>query len=337
MRVGAAFLLLLLGAAQAREIPIADFFRLPQYEDMQIAPDGKHLAALAPVNGRQNLVLLDLGGRKAVPITSSDAIDVVWFQWINSRRLVFYVATLNERDDDSRNGEYIAIDLDGKSPYRLSERPRDAMGRRALMGDSVLLTVARPLRFVRALPGETDDVIVQEAVVDYQGRWGGGTLFRVNSRTGAQQALGLGKPDTGEFEDWVVDNRACPAASPRTARGWWRCTTARAPTRIGSRCRSTRRSRRASSLLAVDEEAAGLYVTAYKDRDTGAIYRWSASGRALGDSRWRPIRRSTSRACVYDEGQVVGVSYEADLRARHGSTTASRGCRRPSTPRSPVA
>ena len=213
MRVNARVLLLVLlglATAHAHEIPIADFLRLPQYADMQLSPDGKHLAALAPVNGRQNLVLLDLAGRKAQPITAGDAMDAVWFQWINSRRLLVLSGTLNERDDSSRASEYVAIDLDGTSPYRLAARARDPMARRDIMGGGIAVNTVRPLFFVRSLPGETDEVIVQEAVIDVQNRWSGGGLFRLNTRTGGQAALAVGKPDSGETETWLVDNKGVP-------------------------------------------------------------------------------------------------------------------------------
>ena len=44
----------------AADIPVADFFRLPRYSQMAMSPDGKRLAALAPVKGRDNLVIVDL-------------------------------------------------------------------------------------------------------------------------------------------------------------------------------------------------------------------------------------------------------------------------------------
>jgi hypothetical protein len=35
--------------ARAQPIPLQDFFRLPQYGEMKISPDRRHIAALAPV------------------------------------------------------------------------------------------------------------------------------------------------------------------------------------------------------------------------------------------------------------------------------------------------
>ena len=48
-----------------------DFFKLPQvHDERRSPPDGTNLAALAPVKGRQNLVVLDIAKRSAQPLTS---------------------------------------------------------------------------------------------------------------------------------------------------------------------------------------------------------------------------------------------------------------------------
>ncbi|HST01237.1 MAG TPA: hypothetical protein VLJ84_06225, partial [Usitatibacter sp.] len=75
-------------ASAADKLPIEDFFKLPQYSAMSISPDGKNIAALAPVNGRQNLVVLDFEHRKALPVTHLDNKDIVEVFWLNDKRLM---------------------------------------------------------------------------------------------------------------------------------------------------------------------------------------------------------------------------------------------------------
>src|SRR3954462_9627950 len=68
--------------------PIETFFKLPQYSAMRFSPDGKWIAALAPVNQAQNLVVLDMAAKKATPVRMIDNHDVVWFDWLSSNRLI---------------------------------------------------------------------------------------------------------------------------------------------------------------------------------------------------------------------------------------------------------
>ena len=73
---------------------IEDLFKPPKYASMRMSPDGKYLAALAPVGGRQNLIVIDIAKRDAVTITSLTKKDVVSVSWINSRRLLLRTGTI---------------------------------------------------------------------------------------------------------------------------------------------------------------------------------------------------------------------------------------------------
>jgi hypothetical protein len=74
--------------AQSQPLPIESFFKLPQYASMALSPDGKLIAALAPLGERQGLVVIDLDKRKAMPIASAPHMDVVQAFWVNSNRIV---------------------------------------------------------------------------------------------------------------------------------------------------------------------------------------------------------------------------------------------------------
>jgi hypothetical protein len=47
------------------------------------------LAALAPINGRMNLVMVDLETRKPTAVTGIKAQDVSGFLWANNERFLF--------------------------------------------------------------------------------------------------------------------------------------------------------------------------------------------------------------------------------------------------------
>jgi hypothetical protein len=92
-----------LQAAEA-PTPVEDFFRLPRYAAMGLAPDGQHIAALSPVSGRQNLVVLDAALKGTHAVTAFDGKDVVWFHWLSSKRLMFATGSLATRVFDWHGG-----------------------------------------------------------------------------------------------------------------------------------------------------------------------------------------------------------------------------------------
>ena len=85
---------------------IEDLFKPAKYASMRISPDGKYLAALAPVGERQNLIVIDIAKRDAVPITSLAKKDVVTVAWINNQRLLFRTGTIGERVFDSQSSTH---------------------------------------------------------------------------------------------------------------------------------------------------------------------------------------------------------------------------------------
>src|SRR5258705_11114812 len=133
---------------------IETFFKLPQFTLMTISPDGEHIAALAPVNGRQNIVLLNATGKRtAVPVTGLGQKDVIWVQWLNSKRLVFQTGTRAARVEDSRGGGLFAIDRDASNSRQLAEGGDERM----LPG--VPPGADRGLAFVAPPPVVRDDFI----------------------------------------------------------------------------------------------------------------------------------------------------------------------------------
>src|SRR4051812_32252452 len=156
MRKIAALVLLAVGPAFAEPPSVETLFKLPQFASMRISPDGQAIAALAPVAGHQNLVILDVKDRKPVPITGRDDRDIVSMQWISSKRLLAYTGRLGVRDFDQRGGAIYAVDRDGSDPRLVSEGGPDE--------GSTGRFVGRYLRVVRTLPGDSDDIIAKEIV-----------------------------------------------------------------------------------------------------------------------------------------------------------------------------
>ena len=127
------------------------------------------------------------------------------------------------------------------------------------------------LRFVRFLPGESDDIIAQEMTFDDSGRQMG-ALVRINSRTGRRTNIGVGQPDSGEDEGWLVDNagvaRALTVSGKGRTRIWYRAS-ADAPWQQARRVREHRAGLGAASPSPTDGKTllASTYAQGRQGRD----------------------------------------------------------------------
>ncbi|MBL0124062.1 MAG: S9 family peptidase [Betaproteobacteria bacterium] len=119
--------------AKPADIPIGAFFRRAEYSQMAISPDGNRLAAVRPINGRDNLVVIDFLAGKLQVISNFKELDVVDFVWVSNDRLYFRSADLSEVSGaTSLKGAY-AVDVDGKNIRDLTfplERTREREARR---------------------------------------------------------------------------------------------------------------------------------------------------------------------------------------------------------------
>src|SRR4051812_29280850 len=111
---GVFAVLVLSSGALAQDKPsIENLFKLPQFAAMRISPDGENIAALSPVVGHQNLVILGADRKKATPVTTMDDKDIVEFRWLSNKRLLVRTGSLGSRVDDARGGGLYAVDIDG--------------------------------------------------------------------------------------------------------------------------------------------------------------------------------------------------------------------------------
>jgi dipeptidyl aminopeptidase/acylaminoacyl peptidase len=289
----AALSFVLLASAADEKIPIETFFKISEYAAMNLSPDGLHIAALSPVaGGRQGLVIIDVKARKATPIVSLSDRDVVNTAWINNKRLFFSTGRLGERDADQRGGDIVAIDLDGSD-----RRP---------------LRIDRPASLIRFLPGETDEVIAQEF-----GRTGGistpGGIYRYNTRNGRHSLISLGKPDSGQVEGWLVDKngvaRGFEASSPGSRRVYYR----EGPDAPWQKLAEFNDEVTGDTwTLAGLSEDGKLYVSSSVGRDKAAIVEYDPKTKTLGEivAQHPQVNLTTFRG-DYD-GSIRGVFYNAD-------------------------
>lgn len=293
-------------AAAADEKPsIESLFRLPQFALMRISPDGQNIAALAPLNGRLNVVVMNVEKRTATPVTNVTTRDIVAVRWLNSKRLIVQTGNVSARDFDFRGGGLVAVDLDGSASRLLGEGSDEQMVGGARM-------VFRPIQIVRTLPGESDDFIAQEHVFDSDRRSAPGDLFRIDSRTGRRTTLSTGKPDSGTDEAWVVDRngvaRVFFAASGNKAKIYYRKASDAPWQKLDE---FSTLSGEQWAPLAVAEDDRTLYVSSWKGRDKSAIVRYDPETRTFGEVLAAHPQVDLSELVQGNEG-VLGVSYEAD-------------------------
>lgn len=110
-------MLLCLLAAQntmAGQPGLDHFFKKPAFSQFQLSPNGKFIAALAPIGTRQNIVVIDLATNKSQAVTTVSERDVRGFQWANDDRLLFFM------DDDGNESFGVwAVNKDGSRPVTL--------------------------------------------------------------------------------------------------------------------------------------------------------------------------------------------------------------------------
>ena len=98
----------------AQEIHISHFVKRGDYLDMQLSPDGKHIAARVRVGGREMMAILDSATMKVVgglKPANNDIIHTV--NWISNERLVFeYAEKQSNFDRPVATGELYATNID---------------------------------------------------------------------------------------------------------------------------------------------------------------------------------------------------------------------------------
>ncbi|MBC8022684.1 MAG: S9 family peptidase [Burkholderiales bacterium] len=301
----AAFCFVSLAAAQDKPT-IESFFRLSEYAAMHLSPDGQNIAALSPVGGKQNLVIVNVKTRKAKPITGLTDRDVVLAEWISGKRLIYYTGRLGERDVEQRGGGFFAVDMDGSSPRLIGEGQDESR-------TEGLRVTFRGLSLVRTLPNDSDDIIVEETIFSRGQQPQPGPLYRMDTRTGRKSDISLGKPAVGYSESWVADSkgvaRAFVTQSPDEGTQIFYRPSADAPWKKLDEFNADTPNR-AWRPLAVAEDNKTLYVTSRQGRDKSAIYRYAPETGKLGDLVAQHPRGDLTRL-MSDLEDVRGVSYNA--------------------------
>jgi dipeptidyl aminopeptidase/acylaminoacyl peptidase len=282
----------------AADIPVSEFFRQPRYSQMAMSPDGKRLAALAPINGRDNLVIIDLEKRASTTVTRLDYVDVADFLWLNDQRLFFRTSDRQlETGVQQRYSGYFAIDIDGSNARNLSPDKKR-------------------LRIFAVARDGSGDLIVAKAVDSRTSE----TVLRINTRTGRSGTLTYKNP--GDVTDWAIDRSGAVRAAqrleprespdkPRRQTLWYRQGADDDWQQIGAF--SDERS--GIRPLAFDGDNQSLIVATRGTKDRTALYRYDVAQKKLGEllyeHPWLDIASDLIRHPA--TGDVLGVKFSAEI------------------------
>jgi acetyl esterase/lipase len=103
------------------EIPVANFVKHGDYLDMELSPDGKHIAARVRVDGRVFLYFLDTVSMKVVGgVKPRSGDEIHSATWINNERIVYqFREAVYFSDSPLATGELFATNIDGKKSAML--------------------------------------------------------------------------------------------------------------------------------------------------------------------------------------------------------------------------
>ena len=90
----------------APQIPLRDFFRNPELSSLELSPDGKQVAFLAPVERRLNLFVQEVSGENPRQVTDVRDRDIGGYFWKNANTLIYL-----KDDGGDENYHLYAVDI----------------------------------------------------------------------------------------------------------------------------------------------------------------------------------------------------------------------------------
>lgn len=110
------FLLVMTTSVESKTIPLADFAKKSEFKSFQISPDGKHVAYTYEDGNQVKLGTMNLKTKKGIhSFTVGDDREVVQFQWLNNKRLMFISQNITGwLDGADKEPELYFVNYDGK-------------------------------------------------------------------------------------------------------------------------------------------------------------------------------------------------------------------------------
>lgn len=188
------------GTAATEPAPVSAYVKPPDFAGVKLSPNGRYIAALGPLFGQRNLVVLDLETMKTRAVTGLNEFDVTQFHWVGSQYLVFETGKIDQprglQFDDQ--GGLFSVRVDGENYRKLGDNIADAIKRNS---SEWIRT-----EFMRAAPGsETDILVSSNARINHER-----DVYRINLETGIRTLLTFERPNL--VNRWILDGNGVPRA-----------------------------------------------------------------------------------------------------------------------------
>ena len=294
------FLLICVATAAAREIPVEDFFKRPEYSAMALSPDGKRLASIVPGNGRDNLAVIDMDKKTAKLLTSFSSTDVVAIHWTNNERLLLAVGDAHEAAGDARFRGWHAVNADGSQFRSVSDE-------RPFVQERSIKKLVRGFQYLGPDPKSGDELIISA----YERSFTSSDVYRYNSRTGEMKLLSYDNP--GHVQRWIVDRDGVPRAAESYEKGlttiWYRDDDKTAWKKLDE----AEDSKLKFTPIAFDYDNKTLYVKSRTNADKDAIYTFDFVNGKPGERIARhPEVDLGTLVFSRSKRKLVGIRYDAD-------------------------
>lgn len=302
---------------RAADIPVDVFFRRAQYSDVELSPDGSKLAAVVPLNGRGNLIVIDLKTQKTTTISSFKSEDVSNFEWINNNRLYLESADLSEATGSIFILGAYAVDADGSNLRDMSYPLERGSTRQARKSSLQLSSLGSRLRIMSRTNDESGEVIAQI----YGRSQNSADVYRYDTKTGTAKLLTFDTP--GNVYLWVVDRNLVPRIAvrseertdptkPRQSTIWHRAGEGKPWEQIGIASSSDVAG--GITPLAFDFDNQTLYVSSNVGLDKRAIFKYDIAGKKLGEKLVGHPLIDLNSGLIFSrkKNSLVGIRFSAD-------------------------
>jgi dipeptidyl aminopeptidase/acylaminoacyl peptidase len=292
------------------DIPVEVFFKQADYRDLHLSPDGKTLAAVVPIKGRGNLILIDIATRKGRAVTSSEHFDVFNAEWVGNKYIMYRLADGQDANGNFRYKGSYYYDIDERQIQELENSNEEKKS--DIHIDTVLQTAG----------GDSP-----EAIVEMRGRSKKfPDVYTFNFKTRRSKLLTFNSP--GRTIGWLVDTKGRPRIAVRSeerpARGKPQVTSYWHLPVDGDKWEkifeeSSYNDGTLYEPLGFDNDDRTLYIASNQGgRDRMAVFRYDTSEKKFGDVVAEdPVYdvSGSSQVTLLEDGnpksrKVYGLSYQ---------------------------
>lgn len=291
-------------------LPVTAYVAPADFAQVTISPDGRYLAALSPLNGKRNLVVLDLETMKSRAVTAFSNYDVVSYNWVGSEFLTYSLGVLDTPTgvDYGDGGGFFAVRADGSGFRKLVA----TAGEQRSGGAQTI----RRLSFRSVVPGSSTEILASGNL-----RTDREDIFRINLLSGERKVLTVEKP--GLVDQWVLDKvgaiRAAVVRNKDDVPDAELVTTVLVRDTVDSPWREVARfsetDKQRWSLVGFAPDNRNLIVSSRVGRPTSALFLYDLDKKELGDLvRGHPRYDASEASWLRDANsrEIVGVAIDAE-------------------------